>query len=131
MWVVPGQLLVGLALVLAIIWIVTHVEIVDYSKPVKGTPVPSMTKGVAKRKSRLVKCGVGKPCVPIYKRTPQLQETAQELAASVAWGKQVIAAHMEEVRLGICTDVHAVDTIIAGVVRDRKTLKRLEYDQPF
>jgi hypothetical protein len=125
----------ALALVSAIIWIVTHVEIVDYTKPAKGTPIPvalpSVKKGVAKPKSRLVKCSVGKPSVPMYKRSRRMRIRAQELATSVAQGKQAIAAHMEAMRTGVCTDVHAVDTIIAGVVRDRKKLKKLEYDQPF
>jgi hypothetical protein len=87
-------------------------------------------KGLAKQTSGLVKCGGGKP-TPRYRHTQKLTVHAQELAVSVAMGKVAIAAHMKAKRQGVCRGTCGIDTIIAGVVRDRKTLKKLEYDQPF
>jgi hypothetical protein len=144
---VDSGFLLGLVLVSSIIWIISNVEIADIPKRprlkpddiliqkrptnVKSKVRKAVPSRLAKRKSRLVQCGVGKPCVPLYKRNRYLYMRTQELVESVAMGKQAIAVHMEAMRRGVCTDKHAVDAIIAGVVRDRKTLKKLQYDQPF
>jgi hypothetical protein len=91
-------------------------------------PAPS---GLAKGTPGLVQCGVGKPTVPMYMRTPELRARAQELVTAVAVGKKAIAAHMDAKKQGVLTDDSAMRITIAGVVRDRKTLKKLQYDQPF
>jgi len=131
----------GLLLLLAIIWMVSSVKPDTPGKPFERfskehyayylesrKQAPS---GLAKGNPGLVQCGVGKPTVPMYMRTPELRARAQELVTSVAVGKKAIAAHMEAKRQGVCPGTCGVDTIIAGVVRDRKTLKKLEYDQPY
>jgi hypothetical protein len=116
----------GLAILASIFWIVTHVPV---SVPVKGkSPVPL---ALAKRKSGLVKCSTAKPHVPLYMRNDKLRRRAQDLVISVQLGKKAIAAHMEAERLGVCSPDCTVRTVIAGVVRDRKRLKKLQYDQPF
>jgi hypothetical protein len=130
----------ALAIIFVIMWAATHVqadtpETPKFSKErlrymlseeSKGAP-----KGVAKRKSKLVKCGVAaKPC-PMYMSTPELRTRAQVLVAELALGREAIAAHMEAKRQGVSSPIEQVDTIIAGVVRNRKELKKLEYDQPF
>lgn len=86
---------------------------------------------LAKGKRRLVKCSVATKSVPMYKRSVALHTEAQRLATSVAVGKLVIAKHMTKGSLEVCSSDCDVRTVIAGVVRDRQTLKRLEYDQPF
>lgn len=91
-------------------------------------PVPT---GLAKRSNGLVKCSTAKPHVPLYMRSDMLRHRAAELAVSVQLGKKAIAAHMEAERLGVCSPDCTVRAVIAGVVRDRKLLKKLEYDQPF
>lgn len=136
------EYMVGLVMLAAIIWIVSSAS---YDTP--ATPQVKFTKenalylleerrkqapgGVAKGNPGLVQCGVAKLTVPIYKRTPELHARAQELVRNVALGKKAIAAHMEARKQGVLTDDSALRTTIAGVVRDRKTLKKLQYDQPF
>lgn len=116
----------GLAILASIFWIVTHVPV---SVPVKGkSPVPS---GLAKGSVGLVKCSTAKPHVPLYMRNDKLRRRAQDLVTSVQLGKKAIAAHMEAERLGVCSPDCTVRAVIAGVVRDRKRLKKLQYDQPF
>ena len=72
--------------------------------------------------------------LPMYRRTLALHAHADTLAQSVRVGKKAIAEHMEESRrpgFDVKLRGHEVDTTIAGVVRDRKTLKKLQYDQPY
>lgn len=131
----------GLLMLLAIIWMVSSVE-----PDTPGETPEKFSKeqyayylenrrlaqsGLAKGSPGLVQCGVGKPTVPMYMRTPELRARAQELATAVAVGKKAVAAHMDAKKQGVCQGTCGVDTIIAGVVRDRKTLKKLEYDQPY
>lgn len=117
----------------AIIWFASNTEV--HTK--KNTPSAyretklNGRSPLAKGKSGLVQCGVTKNHVPKYQTNPLLRRHAQELAISVANGKRAIAAHMDARRQGVCTGPCTVDAIIAGVVRDRKELKKLEYDQPF
>ena len=135
----------GLLLVLGVIWISTHIPVDTKSTSKKHAPpacnitasevmrqlrstVPSP---LAKGKSRLVKCSVPSKGVPLYRRSEYLLHRAGELATSVAVGKAKIAAHKKAGSLEACSPQCAVYTTIAGVVRDRKTLKRLQYDQPF
>ena len=68
--------------------------------------------------------------VPVYRRTLYLSVHARQLAESVRLGKTAIALHMEG---STHPELHGceVSTIIAGVVRDRKTLKKLQYDGPY
>ena len=87
-----------------------------------STKVPSP---LAKRKQGQVNCTVATNHVPKYKRSQAMRIRAQELVAAVADGKRVIATHTEDV----CSP--GLRTTIAGVVRARKELKKLEYDQPF
>ena len=131
----------ALAMIFAIIWAATRIEVDTPNTPEKlskerfryvmSEESKAVPKGVAKRKSKLVKCGVAaKPC-PMYMSTPELRTRAQALVAELALGREAIAAHMEAKRRGVSSPIEQVDTIIAGVVRNRKELKTLEYDQPF
>jgi hypothetical protein len=131
----------GLLVVIAIILMVTSLRVVNpkepdnFSKERLAALIEEERKqgpgGLAKGNPGLVQCGVAKPTVPIYMRTPELRARAQELAVSVSTGKKAIADHMAAMRQGVTTDNVEIRTIIAGVVRDRKTLKKLQYDQPF
>lgn len=119
----------GLLLVLGVLWVVTHVPAdVFRGAATKQTSAPGP---LAKGKSRLVNCTVPSKGVPLYMRSEQTRTRAQELAASVVTGKAKIAAHKKAGKLRVCSPTCTLRTTIAGVVRDRKTLKRLQYDQPF
>lgn len=122
-------------LLVAIIWVICNVSTTDSPKRNTSSALGNNKLNgrvpLAKRKSKLVQCVGNQAHVPKYKRSQELTRRAQDLAASVALGKQAIAAHMEARRKGVCNGKCSVSTIIAGVVRDRKTLKNLEWDQPF
>lgn len=110
---------VGLVLLGLVILVIRYVPV--QPKNLKSK-VPSP---LAKRNKGQVNCRVATNHVPKYKRSQAMRIRAQELATSVANGKRVIAAHTE----GVTSP--GLRTTIAGVVRARKELKKLEYDQPF
>jgi hypothetical protein len=118
-----------LLLVLAVIWIATHLPAGGFIYTASGKP--SVLGPLAKGKSRLVNFSVPSKGVPLYMRSEQMRTRAQELAASVVAGKAKIAAHRKAGKLRVCSPTCTLRTTIAGVVRDRKMLKRLQYDQPF
>ena len=119
----------GLALIIVVILIVRYLPVQEKCTPADSHKFRQKPpKPLANRKPGLVKCSVAKPYVPIYRRSDVLRVRAQNLATSVAVGKRVIAAH-RDTGLEVCSPT--VRTVIAGVVRDRRELKELEYDQPF
>jgi hypothetical protein len=129
----PGLIILGLTY-----WMIIHNKPPPMSRPHAQVRDPKVVKryldnpkGLANRTSGLVQCGGAGKTAPRYRHTQELTVHAQELAVSVAMGKVAIAAHMKAKRQGVCRGTCGIDTIIAGVVRDRKTLKKLEYDQPF
>ena len=133
----------GLAMVLAVFWIVNHMPVHSarkqkYDEMHHPTPKEVLAQFRAKDSSplangkrRLVKCSVATNYVPKYRRSTELHIRAQELATSVALRKLVIAKHMSRGKMEVCSPGCDIRTTIAGVVRDRKKLKQLEYDQPF
>jgi hypothetical protein len=135
---------VGLLILLGVIWLVAHIGVVETPQK-QRTSIPchqfvqqrlanhrKWVRGpLAKETSRLVKCGVATPYVPTYRRSDALRDRARMLATCVAVGKQVVASHIYAEKVEACCGECKVRTVIAGVVRDRKALKELEYDQPF
>jgi hypothetical protein len=79
----------------------------------------------------LVKCSVAQKAVPAYMRSAVMRTRAHDLATDVAKGKRLIVAHMIEGDVRRCSPTCEIRTVIAGVVRNRRELKKLEYDQPF
>jgi hypothetical protein len=122
----------GILLLIAVVWYVSNARRTpkNHDLPVCRR-VSWAPRPLAKGKPRLVNCSVATKHVPMYKRSAALRTRAQVLATSVAEGKKVIAAHTEFEKLGACALDCKLRTVIAGVVRDRKELKTLEYDQPF
>jgi hypothetical protein len=117
----------ALVLWLLVFLIVGYLPVRKKSKR-SGSTAPSP---LANRKPGLVKCGVAQPNVPAYMRSAAMRTRAHDLATSVAKGKRLIVAHMIEGDVRRCSPDCKIRTIIAGVVRDRRELKKLEYDQPF
>jgi hypothetical protein len=118
----------GLALCLVVLLIVKYLPVHETSKR-SGSTAPSP---LANRKPGLVKCGVAQPNVPAYMRSAVMRTRAHDLATSVANGKRLIVAHMIEGDVRRCSPSCRIRTIIAGVVRDRRELKKIGYyDQPF
>lgn len=127
-----GQLVfVGYVLIGLVFWIVCNMPVdpaVDKAKKGrhKATQFSSSNPApLAKGNKGLVNCGVATKTVPLYKRS------AQEMAASVAEARRVVATHVVAEKLRRCSPECKVHTVIAGMVRDRKALKKLKYDQPF
>lgn len=112
----------GLVLCFVVILIARYLPVHTECTKEKSSTNPAP---LANRKPGLVKCGVASPTVANSRRT------AQEIAASVVAGKRAIAAHMGTDGLRRCSSSCEIRTTIAGVVRDRKRLKKLKYDQPF
>jgi hypothetical protein len=126
---VPELLTPGLLLLAFIFWVITHTRRIPPGKP-QSSRLATPEQGLANQMSGLVKCSGAAP-QPKYRDTQELTVLAQTLAVSVAMGKVAVAAHMEAKKQGVCPGDCGIKAIIAGVVRDRKTLKKLEYDQPF
>lgn len=122
----------GILVILGVFWLVTHVSVNPEDNTVSAChKYIQERRPLAKGTTKLVKCSVATPHIPRYRRSDALRIRAHALSASVAEGKKVIAAHISTGGVGACSTGCTVRTVVAGVVRDRKTLKYLEYDQPF
>lgn len=124
----------GLVLIASIIWVAEHPTTSAPKKRVRSKPAanvePAIPVGLAKRKSGLVKCGMA-PKAPKYMRSKRMRIRAHELATSLRLGKRQVATLMEAKRQGVQVPDMELNTIVAGVVLNRKMLKEIEYDQPF
>jgi hypothetical protein len=120
---VDGWSTIGLVLVIAIFWWVTHVPPI-YATSKRSQP-KSVPKPLAKWTTGQVNCGM--PTNGNPKRTRSIQEVATDVREA----KAVVATHVVAERLRRCSPECKVHTIIAGLVRDRKALKKHGYNQPF
>jgi hypothetical protein len=119
----------SLALVLwLLVFLVARYLPVPKKSKCSGSTAPSP---LANRKPGLVKCSVAQKAVPAYMRSAVMRTRAHDLATDVAKGKRLIVAHMIEGDVRRCSPTCEIRTVIAGVVRNRRELKKLEYDQPF
>lgn len=105
---------VGLVLIALVILVIRYIPVQS-----KGP------KPLAKRNQGQVNCSVAANHAPKYRHSLALHIRAQELVDVLARDKKVIATHAEGV------NSPKLRATIAGVVRARKELKQLEYDQPF
>jgi len=127
----------GLALIAVVVWVVMNMDVRTTKQATSkhlttASEVQNHLLGpLAKRKKGLVKCSVATPTVPLYKRSETLHQEAQRLAVSVARGKVIVVKHMDKGSVRVCSPSCDVRTVIAGIVRDRSMLKKLEYDQHF
>jgi hypothetical protein len=115
--------IIGLVLIAFIIYIIRFVPVdVDEAKNTRHKAAQfrsSVPTPLAKGNRGLLNCAVAAANLPTHKRN------AQELAADVAGAKRVIATHVVAEKLERCSPECKVHTVIAGMVRDRRALKRL------
>ena len=118
-----GTSTIGLVLIIGIFWWVTHIA-----------PTPAMSKR-AQQKSVLAPLAKGNQgrvnCGMPTNGSPKRTRSIQEVATDVREAKAVVATHVVAERLRRCSPECKVHTIIAGLVRDRKALKKHGYNQPF
>jgi hypothetical protein len=116
-----------------VFWVAAHVRVQPPPTRMRKA-VSRVPKGVATRNPKGYSVRVPSKVVPIYRRTPALRARARELAESVRLGELAIKTHDGSKRCREADGTHAswctIDAIRAGVARDRKTLRKLEYDQP-
>lgn len=124
-----GETVLGLALICLIFFVIGHFPVEDDENkkaPRKATQFHSSVPGpLAKGNRGLLNCGVAAANVALHKRS------AQQMALDVRRARKVIATHVVAEKLERCSPECRIHTVIAGMVRDRKALKKLKYNQPF
>ena len=124
-----AETVLGLALIAIIFYVIRfHPVDVNEAKSTsrKATQFHSSVPGpLAKGNRGLLNCGVAAANVALHKRS------AQEMAQGVREARRVIATHVVAEKLERCSPECRIHTVIAGMVRDRKALKKLNYNQPF
>lgn len=118
-----GWSTIGLVLVIAVFWWVLHIPVQTIRS--KRSQPKSVLAPLAKGNQGRVNCGMATNSHPTTGRS------LQEIATAVREAKAVVATHVVGERLRRCSPECKVHTIIAGLVRDRKALKKHGYNQPF
>ena len=118
-----GWSTIGLVLIIGVIWWVVHIPV--QTTGTKRSQPKSVPSPLAKWTMGQVNCGM--PTNGSPKRTRSIQDIATDIREA----KAVVATHVVAERLRRCSPECKVHTIIAGLVRDRKALKKHGYNQPF